>query len=168
MSVHDVGRIQISQNLQFLKREWRFQRFGWLVFALLILLGLSGALGRGPLAMATIGNDVLRIEYERILRHAAISDMKITVGPSAAAADSTFRLYLSADYLARFDVQNILPQPVASGYRGDMAWFEFERTDATRPALIVVHTKPSGYWRVDAQAAVDGGPALHIAQFILP
>src|SRR5687768_15829217 len=113
MSVHDVGKIQINQNLAFLKKEWRVQRLGWIAFALLALLGLAGVLGRGPVAVQEAGDDALRVEYEGILRHAAISDLKITVGPSATA-DSMFRLYLSADYLAQFDVQSVLPEPTAS------------------------------------------------------
>jgi hypothetical protein len=167
MSVHDVGKIQINQNLRFLAKEWRVQRLGWVVFALLLLLGLAGALGRGPLTRRTTGDDALRVEYESVLRHAAISDLTVTVGPSATP-DSTFRLYLSADYLAQFDVQTILPEPQASGFRGAYAYFDFARVDPAHAAQIVFHTKPAGYWRIDTDVAIDGKAPLHLEQLILP
>ena len=78
------------------------------------------------------------------------------------------RLYLSADYLAQFDVQSILPEPVASGYRGELAFFDFTRVDPAHVAEIVMHTKPSGYWAIDTYVAIDGKPPLELKQFILP
>lgn len=167
MSVHDVGKIQITQSLSFLKKEWRVQRVGWVLFTLVVLLALFGVFGRGAYSRRHANDQHLRIDYERVLRHGAISDLKITVGPQAGA-DSSFRLYVSADYLGQFQIDDILPAPASSGFRGEFAYFDFARADAAHDGQIVFHMKPTGYWRVDAAIASAGMPPLRLKQFILP
>ena len=167
MTERDVGRIQITQSLSFLKKEWRIQRMGWIVFALIMLLGLLGVFGRGAYSSRHAGDSRLRIDYERVLRHGAVSDLTVTVGPQPAT-DSSFRLYVSADYLGKFEIADILPAPVRSGFRGDFAYFDFTRTDARHDGRVVIHMTPTGYWGVDAAIAAEGSAPIRIKQFILP
>ena len=42
-----AGDLEIVEDLSFQRREWRVQRGGWVVMAVLILLALLGLTGRG-------------------------------------------------------------------------------------------------------------------------
>jgi len=50
-----AGDLEIDEDLSFQRREWRVQRGGWVVMAVLILLALLGLTGRGPIRQPTAG-----------------------------------------------------------------------------------------------------------------
>ena len=51
-----VGDLQIHQDLCQERREWKIQRVGWLLMALMLVAALAGLLGPGPLS-STIAED---------------------------------------------------------------------------------------------------------------
>jgi hypothetical protein len=93
--------------------------------------------------------------------------MRIEVGPGAQS-DSTFRIYVSADYLDKLDHTELQPAPVTSGYSGDFAFFDFVRLDPGQPAAVIIYAEPKGYGRISARVATVGGAPLGISQLILP
>ena len=54
-SMQRVGDLEIEQDHDFQRRSWRLQRAGWIVLSLVLLAGLLGLFGSGPLAHATVG-----------------------------------------------------------------------------------------------------------------
>ena len=59
-----VGDLEIDQDLRFQKREWAFERASWVVMALVVLAGLLGLLGRGPMSdqTAVSGDGLVTVE----------------------------------------------------------------------------------------------------------
>lgn len=166
--IHEVGRIQINEDLDFLRREWRIQRIGWIAMLLTILLGLAGALGRGPLAATQTGDPAtLAIAYDRIIRHGAATEVRITAGPSLPA-DTMLRVLVSARYLNTAVVADIIPEPTASGVSGDFIYYDFPRLDTAAPSRIVLRLNANGYWRAGGRILVRGAAPVEVHQVILP
>lgn len=166
--VHEVGRIQITENLDFQKTEWRVQRIGWIVMTLIVLLGLAGAFGRGPLAAAAAGNrDTLAVSYDRIVRHGAETEVRITAGP-ALPPDTLLRIFISARYLHAAHIMDVIPEPVASGASGEFVYYDFRRLDPAASTEIVLHVNANSYWRTGARVFVRGAQPIDFNQVILP
>jgi hypothetical protein len=62
-----IGDLEIQQDLNYQRREWRIQRLGWVVMRLVILAALLGLLGNGPLSKASVTatDGSLRLDYHR-------------------------------------------------------------------------------------------------------
>lgn len=45
--------VQVSEDLDFQRKEWRVQRIAWTCMAVLILAAALGAAGSGPLSSRT-------------------------------------------------------------------------------------------------------------------
>jgi hypothetical protein len=165
--IHEVGDIQVNEDLSFLRKEWRFQRIGWFLMLLFVLVGLSGALGRGPLSKATDGDsNSLAISYERIIRHSADTQLQLALG--RALREDTVRVYITAGYLQAFEVRNIIPEPISSGVRGPYAYYDFVRDPRTQFSGITLHLISESYWTRRAILFTSGAAPLHVHQFILP
>lgn len=163
-----VGKIQVEEDLQFLKREWRFQRIGWAGMALILLAGVLGAFGRGALSHARAGDlRIFAAEYSRIIRHGAIDELTIFVGPGLQA-DSVVRISVSSAYLTEFEIEDIQPEPATHKQSGDYTILEFLRTDARTPVRVSVKLRPNNYGSVSARMQLLGSNTLNIRQFIMP
>jgi hypothetical protein len=166
--LHEVGDIQVNEDLVFLDKEWRFQRIGWFVIGLILLLAALGAFGRGLLSDDQIGDpNTLHADYHRILRHGADTDLTLRVGPSTSQ-DSTVRLLISTEYLKDFEVVDIKPEPSASGTADGVFFYEFERSDPASSVAIIMTLKPQGFWSQNATLGLPGSTPLKFNQFVLP
>ena len=165
--IHQVGDIQVNEDLSFLRKEWRFQRIGWILMLLFVLLGISGALGRGPLSKVSEGDEnSLAVSYEGIIRHGADTQLEIVAG--RALRSDTLRLYVTAGYLKAFEVRNIIPEPISSGIRGPYVYYDFLRDPRAQSSGITFHMTPERYWGRRARVFTSGAAPLHVHQFTLP
>ena len=92
-----VGAIDVEQDLHFQHEEWRFQKIGRIALAAIVLLGLVGAFGQGPLAHArqTSASGDLTVEYDRIARHRSNSDITFIL----PAHNGAVVLWIGNEYL---------------------------------------------------------------------
>jgi hypothetical protein len=92
--------------------EWRIERLGWVVMALLVLAALLGAFSHGPLSDATTtgsgGN--LSVAYERLVHKTARHQFVITL----ARAPQDARIRLSPSFLQSYDIEVLYPVPLHS------------------------------------------------------
>jgi hypothetical protein len=144
-------------------RSW--QRVGWLLLCLLILLAASGALGDGPLARATLsGPGGLRIDYPRIARRLGSTPIQILV-PAAPAPRE--RLQLDVIGLPGSEPMTFSPAPlreraIPGGLRVELA------IRGEGPVAIDLVSQPQAPGRRAIQLAVDGGKPVSIRQLVLP
>jgi hypothetical protein len=164
---HEVGDIQVNEDLSFLRKEWRFQRIGWIAMLLFVLLGLSGALGRGPLSKATVGDAAtLAVSYDRIIRHSSEGRLEIIVGSTLRT--DTLRIFITSAYLKEFEIRDIIPEPVSSGVRGPYVYYDFVRERRAISSEINIQLSARSYWMKRAHVFTSGTPPLRVDQFILP
>ena len=162
-----IGKIEIEEDVDFLHKEWRFQRVAWAVIALVLAAAALGAFGRGPISHTSAGDtQTLQIDYERITRHGAANDIAIRIG-AAAPRDSIVHLAISRSFIDAHHVESIAPEPAQQRIEGDLLVYSFARRNAST-MHIELKVRPLGYGARDATVQIVGSSALRIKQFIMP
>jgi hypothetical protein len=160
------GKVQqnFDEHLQFQRREWLVQRLGWALIAGLLILALAGLFGDGPLSHARAANkESGSVEYERYVRSGSRTTLVLT--PAAALAPGV-SIEITADYLRKFRVEHVTPEPSAVRMHGERFVYEFA---ASAPdAAIVFNLQPEGLGRHTAEVAINGGAPLTIRQYTYP
>jgi len=101
----------MSGGLQLGDLEWRQQEpgrrrrahaaqlAGWAVVAALLVAGLAGLAGPGPLSTATASAPLVVVSYERFARQQGVTTLDVTVR-SDPAEPQVARLWLPKDHAA--------------------------------------------------------------------
>jgi hypothetical protein len=107
-----VGSLEINQDLDFQRREWRLQWVAWGVVLLILVAGLAGLLGGGPLSNGQASAGPLAVNYERFVRKQAPARLELMVSPEAAV-DGEVALWIGDGFLEKVNVAGVIPEPVA-------------------------------------------------------
>lgn len=156
---------------RFQERQWRLQRFGWIVMALVIAAALAGGFGGGPLGTGSAADGRgTQVTYQRIVR-AETSTLVMIEAPASAATDGTLGIALGRGYLARIDVDEVRPQPRRVAAAGDGLAYDIAIADAPPAAGAIavrfrIVPRESG-WLAGTVAVADG-PPITFRQFVLP
>jgi hypothetical protein len=164
-----VGDLELGQDLAYQRREWAFERAGWLVLAAIVLLGLLGLLGRGPLSTAS-GTDprgALRLEYNRFLHYRDPDTLKVRLAKGASAGGEV-HLWLAADYLARIEITRVSPEAERVEVGEDWHVYVFPVADRGLPAEITFHIEAEGMGKLPGRVGLGGGEPLEFWQFVYP
>jgi hypothetical protein len=159
----------INQDLDFSRREWRVERVGWVIMALVVLAALLGLLGRGPLTekVAWDAGSEMWVEYDSVDHMQAPSELKLHVGPGIVTTDE-LRLALNAAYLSRIEIERIQPEPSAQELAGDEVIYVFDVAEPGQPVDLSLQFRFARPGRVTAVMAIEGGPQLSFNQLVLP
>lgn len=162
-----VGAIEVDQNLDHARSLWRVQRVGWVIMLLVVIGGLLGLFGNGPLAEDHARTEGLTLDYDRFARHGAASSLRADVGPPAVRGD-TLKLWFTRDFIDGLEIESVVPEPERVETRGDRVVFAFTHTEPSGPARVTFNVRPHGYWTQRARAGIDGGGSVSFRQFIYP
>jgi hypothetical protein len=157
-----VGRIEVNQDLDFQRAEWRAQRAGWVVLALLALIALFGGFGKGYLANASVRSSRdLTVEYERIARHGAPSRMMLRFDRLSGEVGIAF----PNDYFEHGELISITPEPerTESG-AGTISYFFQVRPNARIHFLC----KPDRLGTRRVRLVATNNAVVQFRQFVLP
>jgi hypothetical protein len=125
--VKRVGDLDIGEDVPAVRRAWTIQRVAWVVALVVLAASLAGAFGRGPLSRATAGDrgGPLWIEYERVVRNRAPTDLRLHVRPGG---DGVARVWLSREFVLANPVKQSWPEPegVSEAAGGMVYTFEVE------------------------------------------
>jgi hypothetical protein len=136
-----VGDLQVPQDPVFQRREWRIQRAGRIVMALVVAGGLLGLFGTGPLSRATATDAAgLRLQYGRFERVQSPTALRIHVHPRAVSAGRA-EVWLDRAYLRDGLVLDVSPAPAATAVTSDRLVYAFDVADPARPVEVVIHVK---------------------------
>jgi hypothetical protein len=143
-AIERVGSLELDQDLPFQRRFVAVQRAGWVLVALVLVAGLLGVFGTGPLAhaTATAPSKAFSVDYDRFLRTAQITQLHISI---EASGDRTTRIALSHDYLNAVNLGGVSPQPDSQTSRGNRTFLTYdggapsEVDISVAPRLIGVH-----------------------------
>ena len=165
---HRVGSLEIETDPGFLRAQWRVERAGWLVMALLLVAALGGAFGGGPLARAGVQSrdGAMRLEYDRIARRRGDGALDFHLA-AAAVRDTIARLWLDRAYVERIGIQRVTPEPLSVASDGRRLVYEFALRPQ-RPSRIVMEFEPKAFGRVRAWAGLVGGDSVAISHVLLP
>lgn len=106
----------IREDMRVQRRSWIAERIGWGVLVLLVLIGLSGAFGSGPLSWQTASRGSLSVDYERFQRATRLARFTFETRPQT---EPELRLHLNEAFQRNFEISKIQPEPVHSTAEAD-------------------------------------------------
>ena len=165
---HRVGDLEIETDPDFLRRQWRVERAGWVIMSLLILAALAGAFGGGPLARAETESraEAMRVEYDRIARRRGDGALDFHLA-AAAVGDTVARLWLEREYVEQVGIQRVTPEPASVVSDGGRLVYEFD-VQPQRPSRVVMEFEPRAMGSVGGWAGLVGGDSVSLSHFLLP
>jgi hypothetical protein len=153
------------ESMPFQRREWRLQRVGWALIALVLIAGMLGLFGRGPLGHRTAANAALQVEYEWLARRDSQTTWKMT--PLTPPADGRYRVALDANWAQHFQIHAIQPEP-ESARLAEGGWvYEFEARE-TRDLPIIFHVEARKIGRLEGSVVLNDAPPLQMDLFVYP
>ncbi len=168
-SVNRIDDLESGGDLPFERRWWRIQRTCWGILILLLLGGVAGLFGNGPLSTATANTPggELQVRYERLARRETPAILELHLQRQAVASGQV-RIRLNRELVSRLRIKNIVPAPMATEPLADGARFVF-RTDPTLDSATVIFIEdPSTPGIIEGEAAVEGAEPVHFRQFVYP
>jgi hypothetical protein len=163
-----VGDLQINQDLAHERIEWKIERAGWIVMALVLLAALVGLLGRGRFSVAVAGEkgSTLWVEYNRFERYQAATMLRIHLG--AASRDGKARLWLNREYVENIEIHHIDPEPETVEVLHDRFIYSFNLPDGAQPSAVTYYFEGNAFGRILISVGMDGGSQLNFPQFFYP
>jgi len=160
--------LELNEDERALWREWRFERGGWGVIALVLAAGFAGLFGDGALAAAsaTSADGATVARYERIVRHGAPSDITLRLAPGTGR-DSIVIVSLDEEYLRDVDVLHVSPEPLRVRAAAGRVEYHLLRLDPSRPMTVVLSVEPGAAGKRHAVVGTDEG-TLDLRQLVLP
>lgn len=161
--------LEILEDIEFEKRQWRVQRVGWIAMALILLLAAAGGFGKGPLSHASARNEDIRVDYERFPHSEAPSPMEIEVS-SGRGSEANVRIAFNRSYLELVPFTHLDPEPLKVEVTPDELIFEFAAV-GDRPVRLSLEQTAHGPGTASARirradAALE--TAVHFKQIRLP
>lgn len=167
--------LQLVRDPKFQRVEWLLQRVGWGLLSAVVLMGLAGLLGKGPLSDATAASPDrgVRVEYSRFLRWGDRTEVTLFVQPSVAVGSGSLELSLPAEYVDRMQVETIYPQPNETRITSHRRHYLFatgsDRRDQSKgPLQITLQLDPGRVGSHKADLRINDQPAVWISQFVYP
>ena len=168
VSAQSTRRLEINEDPAFQQRDWRIQRVGWAILALIIAVALAGLLGPGPLSGTMVSSGkTLEVEYQRFLRHGSQSELLVKVDDEEQTAGEV-RIAISRDYLDALDLQQVTPSPILVQAAGQSVVYVFARVAGSGPMQVKFAFEPDKLGAHSGRIAVAEDSRVLIRQFTYP
>lgn len=161
--------LQIDADLAFQARTWRAQRVGWGIFAVLIIGGLSGLFGSGPLSRSSVGSpgDGFAADYDRLARAHASTTLVMHIDRRLSRNDE-IGLVLSGDAVRAIEFESTTPPADGASLNPAGAVLRFRTDRQPGELMVVLHAKPRQMGALTSRIGVQGGPVHEIRQWVYP
>jgi len=156
--------LQIERDPEFQEKEWRAQRIGIRLLALLVAAAAAGLTGMGgPLNDAEAGRqgDPVFVEFERVVRQGATS----TITVHLHHAPGVVKFWVSAPYLENVRIASINPEPERVVVEQSRQVYEVQAGSADVEITFVIEHVTVG--RLDAEIGLVDGPSVRLGQWAL-
>ena len=159
--------VAVGEDLNFQRRWWRFERFAWIVLAIVLVSDALGLFGRGWLARTerVTPDGTLKLNYERIERAGTPSEMTLLLGPSAIQHGQA-HLFVSEAIVRQLGAQRVIPQPLTSEIGPDGILYTFPASGPT--ATLTIALEPSFPGVHEFRIAVPGSQPINARIAVLP
>ena len=158
------NELQIEQDVDFQRKNWKFERAGWLFMLLFVLAAVAGLFGRGGViwntSVAGDKNDGLEIKYSSFVRQQAPEELEINMGGT-----ETTLVVQSKDF-NKIQINNVVPQPEKTESSADKITYTFPPQQTDRSVNISYKAKEVGSAAFEISNGL--GKKYSINQFIYP
>lgn len=160
--------IHLEQDIAHQRREWKVERLGWAIMALVILLAFLGLFGGAGIFLTErkpmVGEANVFLEYLRFIRNRSNSVLRIHFSPGKGAAASS-QVWLDEDYMRKFQLEQIIPRPDRVEAVDDRLIFHFEG----QPRTVTFYLRADTMGSVHGNAGIGlGVNATSFSQFFYP
>lgn len=161
--------LQLEDDMQYHRRAWQIQSIARVAAAVILLAALIGLWGQGPLSKATEGEagDPLRLEYDRFGQFRTNTTLKLKVD-DAARTDDKLQVWLSRDYMERYQVQEISPEPDRVAVDNGHLVYTLSVAEPSDTYDIVFQLVPTRFGLARGDAGTSEGKLLSFTQLIYP
>jgi hypothetical protein len=161
--------LDIDTDLAFQRRWWMAERVAWVLLSLLLIAGLAGAFGGGPLSRARTSDfeGGVFIEYERFARLRAPTELRVSV-VKLFGQDGALRVRLRSDYARSVEIHDVVPAPQAVVVEDSETVYTFAAESLRQPVEVIFRLNPQQWGRLPCSVAVDGKPPASFVQFVYP
>jgi hypothetical protein len=158
--------LELVEDIDAEKLEWRIQRAGWLAIAAVVVAGLLGLLGPGPMSSrsTTDAEGKLRLEYKRFLRFQAPSDLRVDIKPTG---ENKAELWINSDFIENVQVKTIVPPPQRAEFSNGGINYTFPVPPA-EASSIVFHLEIERMGPGKIQMRLNKGSTLEASLWIYP
>lgn len=155
--------IELDDDMDFQRRDWRAQRVGWIAMLLLVVAAAAGFLGNGPMSRASAKSGHAELRYERFVRVHAPAEWRVAAQPQGAGA---LRVEIDSSLLREIQIASIVPAPARVESAPGHAAYVFGGAGAS-PAEVTFHFKVQSAGRLEGTVRA-GDAALRVAAWALP
>ncbi|WP_435011262.1 hypothetical protein P12x_002569 [Tundrisphaera lichenicola] len=159
--------LELDEDIPFQEKTWAWQRVAWSIMAAILLLGLIGLFGDGPISKASVGDGggSLRVEYRRFARRQAETILEFIVPPGPG---KEVRIWVDREYADRADIRRVEPDPARVEVGSDGITYVMPVVRSDRPVRIQLHAYPEDPGPLRGQVRAGDGPKLGFTHFIYP
>jgi hypothetical protein len=150
----------------FQRREYLFERTGWVLMGLILIAAAVGLFGKGWLSEAVLSQDTFRMEYDRFLHAGDITSLRLEI-PAERQEEGIIAVAFPNHYLHKFRIERIVPEPESSAH-GDQTVFWFTVTRTGQPVTLLFRLEPQEMGRLNGTIYVNGANGHDFHQFIYP
>ncbi|WP_134092040.1 hypothetical protein [Olivibacter sp. XZL3] len=143
--------LTLEEDLKLHIRGWKTQKIGAVLILILMILAALGLFGEGLLSARKIVKEGVSVEYEYFLRYQKEMDIAFRLSDQG-----DIRVAVPLQYLDRFKVARIVPEPNESVISGDYVIYTFraEKKGKKLCRFYLQAQKPGsvkGSWKVNQQ-----------------
>ncbi len=156
--------LEIDENPNFVRKEWRFQRVGVAALFLFVAAALLGFTGKGgPMSRGEAGDPggSVRVEYERFVRRGGASQMKVHV----RAAPGDVRFWVGAPYFERVRIESVAPTPERVSVETGRHVYLIRA--GSRDVTVTLEVDHTSLGRLEAEVGLVDGPSVRFSQMAL-
>lgn len=173
-SAREDVHLRDAVDMSSKRHEWRWERIGWVLIALIVLAAVAGLFGGGPLSKRTVSaalaGGTAEVEYERWNRMNHVSILVVRVhAPGAQGED--LNLTLSHEVAESWTIRSSAPS-AEGGVGPDGILYAFPADDWSQPVTVSLEYLPerAGHQQPSAVIDVGGGEAVSLVldQFVYP
>jgi hypothetical protein len=165
--VKRIGDLEIDEDIDFQRKEWHVERWGWVLMLIIALAGLLGAFGNGLLSSAAVQSGPVKVQYGRFERLLAPAQISVRLD-QRVVQNGEARLRVDQSLLEYYTVQRIIPSPDSEEVAADHVTFVFKIPKAGKPFRITFNMESNRLGFAQGQVGIENGPTLRLSQFIYP
>jgi hypothetical protein len=163
----EPGDFKQPETLRSLRQEWKAERIGWLLMALLILVALLGGFGQGPLAHASRAAGPLQLHYDRLVRRGVSTRFQLTVLPEPNRP-AGLTIWIAESFLEAAPLQEVSPEPNQRTSADGRLVLEFAAPPPGEPSHIILTVLPRRAGQQRGELGFPESPRLQFGLFVFP
>jgi hypothetical protein len=163
------GDLQIKEDLEHERREWKVQRIAWILMALVLVAAVLGLFGDGLFSEGTAStpDGSFALDYPRLARFEAPTTLTARFAPPAADEES-LSLWLEGSYLRDLEIERMTPEPESTMTEDGGVRFVYAARETSEPFEVTLHVRFERFGSVSGRVGTSSGAALSVRHFVYP